>query len=202
MLATAAKRETETQTPEPWGATDAGGRRLAQLRESARSYYETVNQAHIGMRWNLLKDDLLQQSEPSDPSEAPSADATGLNPRNPCSDPLRVPQAQLSTADLTVSFCFMCRTVFTSALAPRVNILLLSVQFNPVSARRHAPRARPCAQDPQRQQSSKCPSHPQQHKQCLASTDRLDTCSNVFYYSKLCSLSRPAPFPGGDREGP
>ena len=84
LLATAAKCETETQTPEPWGATDAGGRRLAQLRESARSYYETVNQAHIGMRWNLLKDDLLQQSEPSDPSEAPSADATGLNPRNPC----------------------------------------------------------------------------------------------------------------------
>ena len=60
------------------------GRRLAQLRESARSYYETVNQAHIGMRWNLLKDDLLQQSEPSDPSEVPSADATGLNPQNPC----------------------------------------------------------------------------------------------------------------------
>ncbi|MGB1606807.1 MAG: hypothetical protein ACPIOQ_79505, partial [Promethearchaeia archaeon] len=47
LLATAAKPETETQTPEPWGATDAGGRRLAQLRESARSYYETVNQAHI-----------------------------------------------------------------------------------------------------------------------------------------------------------
>ena len=56
------------------------GRRLAQLRESARSYYETVNQTHIAMRWNLLKDDLIQQSEPSDLYEAPSADATGLNP--------------------------------------------------------------------------------------------------------------------------
>ena len=160
------------------------GRRLAQLRESARSYYETVNQTHIAMRWNLLKDDLIQQSEPSDLYEAPSADATGLNP---CREPLCAPQAVLKTADLTVS-C-MCRTIFTGALTPSFNILLISVKSRPASAWRHASRARACAQDPQRQQSSKRPSHLQQHKQSLASTDRLCTCSNVFYYSNLCSLS-------------